>query len=76
MTLGIFVRSNSALKICDKKIKQPNAIIAVDTDIYLFFPIANIQKINDCKKTGRFKYQIQLYVLQIQEENFFKEIKI
>lgn len=45
MTLGILVRSNSALNICDKKIKQPNAIIAVDTDIYLVFSIAKIGKI-------------------------------
>jgi hypothetical protein len=45
MTLGIFVRLNNALKICDKKIKQPNAIIDVDTDIYPFFSVAKIHKI-------------------------------
>jgi hypothetical protein len=42
ITLGIFVRSNSAL---EKKIKQPNAIIAVDTDIYFDFSIAEVRKI-------------------------------
>ena len=39
MTLGIFVRSNNALKICDRKIKHPNAIIAVDTDIKVCFSV-------------------------------------
>jgi beta-galactosidase beta subunit len=50
ITLGIFVRSNNALKICDKKIKQPNAIIDVDTDIYLFFQLTKIQKITVIEK--------------------------